>query len=95
MTDTEPDGPLHRHHVLRTRTTAQIGGVDDVWNTEEFDGGEEIDEAIEKVREDHDETVLINGDSIWVFEVHWNENTDSVWVGRYGYNGGMEVDDAE
>jgi len=84
--------------VLQTRTTCQLNGVDDEWNTAELDFGAEIEEAI-KVAEERrpplEDAVVVESDSIWLFRIYWNENTDSVWVSRYGYHGGMEVEEGD
>lgn len=76
---------------LSTRTTCELEGVDDEWNTANMECGDEIEEAIRTVREDREESVTVADGSLWMFRVYWNENTDSVWVGRFAYHGGMEV----
>lgn len=80
---------------LRTRTECNLSGIDDVWDVDEMDEAGMIRDAVEDVRDDHEKEITFEVNNIWMFKVHWNENTDSVWVGRYGYNGGMEVDDGE
>lgn len=81
--------------TLERNTTCRLEGVDDTWEIGELDHGEDLAEAIETVRADHDETVIVEADSIWMHEVYWNENTDSVWVGMYGYHGGFSVKDGD
>ena len=79
--------------ALETRTTCKLQGVDDSWDTADMGVGGEVESAIETVAKNRDEEVVIPGENLWMYKVYWNENTDSVWVSRYGYNGGMEVDD--
>jgi len=75
---------------MQTRTRCELEDIDEVWNTADLRCGDEVEAAIETVREDHDENVLVE-DSPWILDVHWNENTNSVWIARFGYDGGMEV----
>jgi hypothetical protein len=96
-----PDGEsesatqLAQAGTLERNTTCQIEGVDDTWEIRELDYGEELAEAIETVRADHDETAIVDSDSPWVLKVYWNENTDSVWVSTFGYHGGFSVNDGD
>jgi len=77
---------------LQTRTECNIGGVDDEWDTEDIEEGGKLEQAIDEVKEDHSVDQIVDAaESIWLFRVYWNDNTDSVWVSRYGYNGGMEA----
>lgn len=78
---------------LSRRTTCQLGDVDDEWDIDARDESEEIKEAIQAVREDHDEERIVEVDPVWVLSIYWNENTDSVWAAVYGYHGGFEVVD--
>lgn len=80
---------------LTTNTTCRLDGVDDEWDVESLDYADELKDAIETVRDDHDEEVIVQAESIWIHRVHWNENTDSVWVGTYGYNRGMTIKEDE
>lgn len=62
-----------------------------MWDVDDLDCAEELRDAVKTVREDSDESVVVEGDSIWMYEVYWNDNTDSVWVSLFGYHGGFEV----
>lgn len=76
---------------LSTHTTCRLDGVDDEWDVESLDYTEELKDAIETVRNDHDEEIIVESDSVWIHKVSWNEKTECVWVGTYGYNRGMTV----
>lgn len=76
---------------LERKTSCQLNQVEDTWEFEQLDNPEKLKNAIVAVIEDHDEEVLIETDGLWILNVHWNDNTDSVWVAMFGYYGGMEV----
>ena len=78
--------------TLEQRTNCQLGGVEETWVVDEMENSDELKDAIAAVREDHDEEYVIES-NIWQLKVHWNENTDSVWVATFGYNGGYEVEE--
>lgn len=96
MTDDQSE--IEFEHVpmkLRTRTKCQIDDVDDVWDVDELDEADMIQDAVVNVRDNHDSEITFKVGDLWVFTVYWNEDTESVWVARYGYNGGMEVENGE
>lgn len=78
--------------TLEQRTNCQLDGVDETWVVDEQSEAAELKQAISDVRDDHDEERVIES-GVWQLKVYWNENTDSVWVGTYGYNGGYEVEE--
>lgn len=77
--------------TLSRRTSCNLSGVDDEWDIEAMDCGDELKDAIQAVRENHDESRIVETDTVWILRAYWNDNTDSVWVGAFGYYGGFEA----
>lgn len=87
--DTENNGAI----TLEQATSCQLGGVDETWVVDELDCADELKDAIQSVQDDHDEERLVVTDTVWILKVHWNDNTEEVWVGTFGYNGGYKVEE--
>lgn len=50
----------------------------DDWEIEGYNYEAEFREAVETVRDDHDEEVLVEADSLYYLRVRWNDETDEV-----------------
>ena len=78
---------------LEHRTTADVSFDDGDWEIAGKDYEAELRDAIQETRDNHDAEIIVDPDDIYLFQVRWNDNTDSVWVGVYGYSLGLEVND--
>jgi len=66
--------------------SADIGFKDGDWtfDDEEADYIDEFRDAVETVRDDHDEEVLVQADGPYNLRVRWNDKTDEVRFDVYG-----------
>jgi hypothetical protein len=70
-----------------------VGDVPSRLELNEFKNPNKIKESIEAVREDHEETRILE-DGVYILRFSWNDKRDAVQVSLYTYNGGFEPQDA-
>jgi len=58
--------------------SADLDFEDGDWDVEGTDYEEEFREAVETVRDDHDQEVLVEADSLYYLNVRWNDPTDTI-----------------
>ena len=82
--------PAQSADALERLTKCQLSGVNDEWDIDDMECADELRDAIQTVRDDHDHEVRLEEPPLWLLEVKWNEKREQVVVGTFGYHGEFE-----
>jgi len=74
----------------KTKTTVEEEGLDLLGEIEEEGYWDQLENMIEKVKEDHTKELTLDI-GVFLYKVIWNEKTDSVWIQCFPYRAGIEV----
>lgn len=84
MAQSQESGDNGSPQVMNQAMSCQLSGVSEEWEIDELDCADELREAIEAVRDDHELEPTIKT-SPWLLEPYWNEKN------RRGPSGGVRA----
>jgi hypothetical protein len=88
MTDSDAsERATQQIETIKCITTCELNGINDEWPVDSLDKADELRDAIETVRADHDHEQLIDEEFPWIIRVSYNDKRECVCCNVYGYHG--------